>query len=182
MRRAAAILAGGQARRFGGAHKGLLVIDGETIAARQLRLLRPHADELLIIANDLPAYAALGARVVPDLHPGLGPLAGLEAALLATSADELLLLACDLPFADPAPLAAAPPSRAVVARAGDVIQPLCARYQRDVLPAVQARLAARQLRFFDFVNGLLPLYVDVPARDLRNVNTPADLAALTCPW
>ena len=183
MRRAAAILAGGRAQRLGGVHKGLLVIDGEPIAARQLRLLAPHADELLVIANDADAYAAVAAaghaRVVRDLHPGQGPLAGLEAALAATSASELLLVACDLPFVDVAALVAAPPALAVIARAGDVVQPLCARYHRDVLPLAQARLLAQRLRFLDFVAELAPVYVEVAARTLLNVNTPADLAALT---
>src|SRR5205823_301046 len=104
MGRAAAILAGGQARRMGGVHKGLLVIDGEPIVARQLRLLGAYADELVIVANDVAAYreiaAAAHARIVSDLHPGDGPLAGLEAALTATSASELLLVACDLPFVE----------------------------------------------------------------------------------
>src|SRR4051812_10933938 len=114
MRRAAAILAGGRARRLGGVHKGLLLVDGEPIVARQLRQLAAHAGELLIVANDVAAYAEVaaqhGARVVVDLHPGDGPLAGLEAALSATGAPELLLVACDLPFVDVAALAAAPPA------------------------------------------------------------------------
>jgi molybdopterin-guanine dinucleotide biosynthesis protein A len=187
MRRAAAILAGGRARRLGGVHKGLLVVGGEPIVARQLRLLRPFADELLVVANDAAAYAAVAgaaaARVVRDLHPGDGPLAGLEAALGATTAPELLLVACDLPFVDVAPLVAAPPALAVVARAGDIVQPLCARYDRAVLPRVQARLAAQQLRLLDFVAELAPIYVEVAARALLNINTPEDLAradALTC--
>jgi molybdopterin-guanine dinucleotide biosynthesis protein A len=187
MKLAAAILAGGRARRLGGVHKGLLVVGGEPMVARQLRLLAPFAGELLVIANDADPYAAIaaaaGARVVRDLHPGLGPLAGLEAALSATTAPALLLLACDLPFAEVAPLATAAPALAVVARAGEVVQPLCARYDRAVLPRVQARLAAQQLRFLDFVAELAPAYVEVAPRALLNVNTPDELAAadaLTC--
>jgi molybdopterin-guanine dinucleotide biosynthesis protein A len=174
---AAAILAGGRARRLGGAHKGLLRVGGEPIVARQLRALAPLVGERLIVANDPDAYAGFGVRVIPDLHPDRGPLAGLEAALLATDAATLVVLACDLPFADPGPLVAAPPAPLVVARAGDVVQPLVGRYARALLPEVQARLAAGRLRLFDLVDAVGAQLVDVDAHTLTNVNTAEELAA-----
>jgi molybdopterin-guanine dinucleotide biosynthesis protein A len=178
---AAAILAGGRARRLGGVHKGLIPVGGEPIVARQLRALAPFVDERVIVANDAVAYASVaaagGARVVPDVHPDRGPLAGLEAALLATGAEALLLFACDLPFLDVLPLLAAPMGAAAIARAGAVVQPLHARYARSILPLVQARLAADRLRLLDLVDELSPWYVDVDARALTNINTPEELAA-----
>jgi molybdopterin-guanine dinucleotide biosynthesis protein A len=184
---AAAILAGGRARRLGGGHKGLCVVGGEPIVARQLRALAPHVGERVIVANEAAAYAGFGVRVIPDRHPDRGPLAGIEAAFGAVDAEALVVLACDLPFADVAPIVAAPATAAiVVARAGDVVQPLCGRYARALLPEVQARLAAGRLRLFDLVDAVGALAVDVPARALFNVNTPDELAAAerlaaTCP-
>jgi molybdopterin-guanine dinucleotide biosynthesis protein A len=178
---AAAILAGGRARRLGGAHKGLLPVGGIPMVVRQLRALAPLAVERVIVANQPEAYAAVaaaeGARVIPDVHPDRGPLAGLEAALLATSAPYLLVLACDLPFPEPALLVAAPPCLAAIARAGEVVQPLHARYDRAILLRVQARLAGDRLRLLDLVAELDPRYVELPARAVLNVNTSADLAA-----
>lgn len=182
---AAAILAGGRARRLGGAHKGLVEVAGQAIVARQLAALKPYAATCFIVANDVAAYASFGVPVVADLHPGRGPLAGIEAAFAASEAAELLVFACDLPFIAPAAMVAAPAADVVVARAGDVVQPLHARYSRAILPQLQQRLTANRLRLFDLVNALAPLYVDVAPDALFNVNTPADLAraealATTC--
>jgi molybdopterin-guanine dinucleotide biosynthesis protein A len=176
---AAAILAGGRARRLGGGHKGLVHVGGLSIVARQLAALRAlgsRLGECFIVANDANAYAGVGVRVVPDLNPGSGPLAGIEAAFAASDAAQLLVFACDLPFIDAGPLLDAPPADVVVARAGAVVQPLHARYGRAIVPRLQARLAANQLRLFDLVDALEPRYVDVDPRALCNVNTPEDLA------
>ena len=177
--RAAAILAGGRARRLGGGHKGLVEVGGRAIVARQLAALKPYVDACFIVANDAAAYAAFGAswvRIVPDVHPDLGPLAGIEAAFAASDAAELLVFACDLPFIAPAPFVAAPAAEVVVARAGDVVQPLHARYSRAILPQLQAQLSANALRLFDLVNACNPRYIDVEPRAIFNVNTREDLA------
>jgi molybdenum cofactor guanylyltransferase len=178
---AAAILAGGRGKRLGGTEKGLIAIGGEPIVLRQLRVLAPLVAERIIVAGDLAPYADFDARLVNDLHPGGGPLAGLEAALSATTADELLVFACDLPFLDVALVTAlrdAPPAEAVVARLDGKAQPLAARYARTILPRVQRRLSKDKLRMLDLVAELDPQWVDFPAgtRALFNVNTPEQLA------
>ena len=99
---AAAILAGGRGKRLGNAQKALVEVGGTPIVARQLAVLKPLTDEQIIVAGDIKPYEGFGARLVTDLHPGAGPLAGLESALAATKADALLVFACDLPFLDAA--------------------------------------------------------------------------------
>jgi molybdopterin-guanine dinucleotide biosynthesis protein A len=178
---AAAILAGGRGKRLGGTDKGLVVIGGEPIVTRQLRALAPLVAERLVVAGNLDPYADCDARLVVDLHPGGGPLAGLEAALSATDADQLLVFACDMPFIDAALVRAlcdAPAAEAVVARLDGKAQPLAARYARTILPRVQRRLQRDKLRMLDLVAELDPQWLDFPAgtRALFNVNTPADLA------
>jgi len=178
---AAAILAGGRGKRLGGTLKGLVRIGGEPIVQRQLRVLGPLVDERLIVSRDTTPYASCDARLVVDLHPGVGPLAGLEAALEATTAESLLVFACDLPFLDAALVTAlrdAPAAEAVVARLDGKAQPLAARYARSVLPRVQRRLSRDKLRLLDLVAELDPQWIDFPAgtRALFNVNTPADVA------
>jgi len=97
---AAAILAGGRGKRLGGTDKKLLVVGGTPIVARQLRVLAPFCTERIVVAGDPTPYKDFDARLVTDLHPGAGPLAGLESALAATTAEALLVFACDLPFLD----------------------------------------------------------------------------------
>lgn len=182
MKVAAAILAGGAGKRLGNVAKGLVPVGGRPIVARQLDVLKPLVEECLIVAGDPKPYDSFGARLVVDLHPGGGPLSGIEAALSATTADALLVFACDLPFLDAALVTALrdsePAAEAVVARLDGKSQPLAARYARSILPKVQRRLSRDQLRMLDLVGALDPRFVDFSAdtRSLFNVNTPAELA------
>lgn len=190
MKVAAAILAGGRGKRLGNIDKGLVRVGGQPIVARQLAVLQPLVAERLIVAGDPAPYKDFGARLVVDLHPGGGPLSGIEAALSASDADALLVFACDLPFLDAALVTAlrdAEPAEAVVARLDGKAQPLAARYARSILPTVKRRLSRDQLRMLDLVGAVDPRWLDFPAdtRALFNVNTPADLAraeqlAATC--
>lgn len=79
---AAAILAGGQARRMGGGDKGRTIVGGEDVLTRTVRVLRPQAALLAVNANgDAARFADLGCPVWPDVIPDAGPLSGLAAAL-----------------------------------------------------------------------------------------------------
>jgi len=76
------ILAGGEARRYGGAAKGLERVGGRRIIDRVAQVLAVAADDLLLVANDPDAAAWLpGVPVAADLRPGNGSLGGIHAAL-----------------------------------------------------------------------------------------------------
>jgi molybdopterin-guanine dinucleotide biosynthesis protein A len=90
----ALILAGGKATRLGGIAKHELVIEGETILARQVRVLAPRVSEIVIAA---PRDIA-GFRTVRDALEGVGPLAGIAAGLAATRTPWLLVVAGDMPY------------------------------------------------------------------------------------
>src|SRR5881394_1250332 len=103
----AAILAGGQATRFGGRDKSALLVDGATILDRQLAALGSVSDDLMIVgsasAGDAAASAfargqheRASARFIPDIVPGCGPLGGVHAALTAARHGAVLLVACDM--------------------------------------------------------------------------------------
>lgn len=93
------ILAGGQARRFGGGDKCLLPLAGRPLLAHVIGQLRPQLGRLVLNANGDPArFAAFGLAVIADTlagHPG--PLAGLLAGLRHAEA-----LASSLPLDKPA--------------------------------------------------------------------------------
>jgi molybdenum cofactor guanylyltransferase len=186
---AAAILAGGRARRMGGAWKGGLEVGGRAIVEREVAALARVCGEILLVAGERAVEAPAPARLVIDRAPGLGPLAGIDAALAATRADALLVVGCDLPFLDERLLAlvrdAAPDADAVMPRVGGRPQALHARYARSIAPAIAERLKRGELRLLELVASLRVHFLDEdelraidPAlRGLTNVNTPDELAA-----
>jgi molybdopterin-guanine dinucleotide biosynthesis protein A len=189
----AAILAGGRARRLGGADKASLIVGDARIIDRQLAALATVADEVRIVANDPGRYAELGVRVIPDVIAGAGPLGGLYTALAGAGHERVVILACDLPFVTAALLerlviefGTGEEIDAVVPRSRRGLEPLCAVYAARCAAAARARIDRRQLE----VAGLL---TDVRVRELgpdalapyddgslfENVNTPHDYARAT---
>lgn len=184
----AAILAGGRARRLGGADKASLTVGRARIIDRQLAALSAVADDIRIVCNDPGRYADLGIRVIADAIPGAGPLGGIYSALLDAAHEHVLIVACDLPFVTAAlleRLAAEslgwPETDAVVPRSARGLEPLCAVYRRRCAAAARRRIEQGTLQ----AAGLLE---DVRARILEpdalapydegalfeNVNTPHD--------
>jgi molybdopterin-guanine dinucleotide biosynthesis protein A len=186
----AAILAGGRARRFGGADKASLPLGRARIIDRQLAALSVVADDIRIVANDRGRYAGLGVRVIPDVMPEAGPLGGIYTALLDASHERVLILACDLPFVTAALLerlavesGTGQEVDAVVPRSARGLETLCALYMRRCAGAARVRIERGDLK----VAGLL---ADLRVRELgpealapyddgslfENVNTPHDHA------
>ncbi len=76
MRRLGAILAGGQATRFG-SDKGAALLGGKALIDHVAEGLRPQVDALIICGRDWPELVSVADRPAPHL----GPLGGLCAAL-----------------------------------------------------------------------------------------------------
>jgi molybdenum cofactor guanylyltransferase len=185
---AAAIIAGGPARRLGGATKPLLEIAGRAVADRQLAVLRPIFPRLFVVANDPAPWRLRGVEVFPDRVAGAGPLAGLSAALEAAGdAEAVVCLAGDLPFLSPALLMAlrdrAPEADALAPRPAGRAEPLCARYALRARAVVDVRLAAGQLALHELLTELATVWLDDEALatldpgglSFINLNTPDDL-------
>ena len=146
---AAAILAGGRARRFHGANKAALDVGGERIIDRQLRLLRTVAYPVFVVANRLDGFAGLQVDVIPDAIPDAGPLGGIYTTLLASPAPRTIIVGCDMPFLTGMLLRAlAVPSSAdvVIARGATGYEPLCATWAAACLPVVERRIRAGALK------------------------------------
>jgi len=99
------VLAGGRARRMGGADKAQIEIGGATILQRVLDRIRPQCRRVILNTNaDPQRFAATGLPVVADSVPDFaGPLAGILAALdwtaeHAPQSDWLLSVPSDCPF------------------------------------------------------------------------------------
>ena len=180
-----AILAGGAARRMGGADKGLLLLNQRSLVSWTALALAPQVSDIMIVANrNLRDYAALGYPVIEDLRSGfLGPLAGFEAALSACQKDWLLSCPVDAPYL-PAGYArrmqAASAGRPAVASLAGHMEPLHALIPRSALPSLQAYLAAGGRKTGAWLQSLDPVLVsfDDNPQGFRDADTPEALAAL----
>jgi molybdopterin-guanine dinucleotide biosynthesis protein A len=189
----AAILMGGQARRFGGRDKAALVVDGRSIRDRQMTELLALTPDVLIVgspAGRAPDARSGAGRVVSDRVPGCGPLGGLHTALCEARGDAVIVIACDMPYASAAflghLLALTRDADAVVPLTERGYHPLCAAYTRACLAPAAARLAEGRLKMIDLfedvrVRAVTAEEIDAFGRHgrlLTNVNTPAEYGDL----
>lgn len=183
----AAILAGGVARRMGGADKSALTVGGERILDRQLSALRALTDSILVVGGAQGRFEALGLRTVPDAVPAGGAMAGIYSAIIASPHAWTLVVACDMPFLS-APLLQELTGRrsalidVVMPRTHEGLQPLCALYSERCAPALRARLERGLLRASEIVEDVRVEELgpdEIAAYDpdglmFVNVNTPHD--------
>lgn len=96
----AVILAGGQAKRMGGADKGLQLLHGKPLFQHIYKRLRTQVEQISINANRNHAeYSADGLMVFADRIAGFqGPLSGILTALERSETDFVLFVPCDCPF------------------------------------------------------------------------------------
>lgn len=181
-RLAAAILAGGQARRLGGINKGTLPIGNAQIIDRQLEALRAVASPVFVVGWDSPDWSARGLTIVPDDIPDTGALGGIYTAIVHSPCDRTLVVACDMPFLSAdflGRLAAVDGADLVIPKSARGYEPLCAIYTRACLPDIRARLARGALQAAKLPQGvriaeLGPGTLGMDERVFVNVNTPHD--------
>jgi molybdopterin-guanine dinucleotide biosynthesis protein A len=179
------IVAGGASSRMGRA-KALLPFRGRPLLARQLEILRPLFDRVLVASNDADAFGSFGVDIVPDILSERCSLTAIHAVLMATRTEHAFVVACDLPFLNPrlveSLLAQRKGNDVVVPRSGDQIEPLHAVYSRACLRVIEdsARRGEWKVdRFFPAVRAcLVPVRVEdwlVEGRSpFFNANTPAE--------
>jgi molybdopterin-guanine dinucleotide biosynthesis protein A len=185
---AAAILAGGRARRFAGEDKSRLVVEGQPIIIRQLAILQRAAAHVFVVGSDRARYADVGIETYPDALPGTGVIGGIYTALLYTRLPRVLVLACDLPFVT-APLLEELVRRShghdgAWVRTSKGVEPLLACYAAAAGGRVLRQIQRGHLKAADLGGVLMMADVDADAlkqldpdgRALVNVNTPEDYA------
>jgi molybdopterin-guanine dinucleotide biosynthesis protein A len=168
-----------------GADKALLTVDGVAMAARVAAALRAAgAADVCCVGGDHDALGALGLQVVPDEHPGEGPLGALITALSATDRPIVVVAPCDLVAPDPAvartvlaALLGAPGADAAVPVAGGVRQPLDGAYRTTCGPALLAAFAGGERSVKRALAALTIVEVTaVGPAGLADADTPEDLA------
>ncbi|MEY9927099.1 molybdopterin-guanine dinucleotide biosynthesis protein A [Catenulispora sp. GP43] len=150
------VLAGGGARRLGGADKPALEVGGISLLDRVLAACRGAAS-VAVVGPPRP----VGRPVVftREYPPGGGPVPALAAGMAVGSADHVAVFAADLPFLDVEAVTLLRRSLTADAvlftdeRGKD--QPLAAIYRRNALGAALGALSElRGARLFAIVEGL----------------------------
>jgi len=179
------ILAGGQARRMGGADKALLPLAGRALILHVIERLEPQVERLAISANGNPARLAdLGLPVLPDETP-LGPLSGILSALIWAAdqgADAVVSSPVDAPFlpGDLTPrLQLAGNGGLAIAQSGGRLHPVCGLWPVALAPALTAFLASgAKPKMMDFAAQHAAATADFPDDGaFTNLNTPEDMTA-----
>lgn len=184
----ASVLAGGLSRRMG-TNKALIPMDGETIIARAVRVLKVAFNEVNIIANDPLLYEGLDVRVYSDIIREAGSLGGVYTALFHAKHDYVFVTACDMPFLDMAVVrkvaSAIDAYDAAVPFIGGRLHPLHAAYSKRCLKTIEAMIKEGNLRITELF-GRIKTYrltqehfqgMDAE-RSVENVNTKEELERL----
>jgi molybdenum cofactor guanylyltransferase len=173
------ILAGGQSRRFG-SDKARAALRGAPLILHVAGVLRAVGEDVTAVAEVAEKYVDFGLRTIGDLHPGAGPLAGLETAL-ADRLDRLgagwvVVASCDLAalraewvevIAGRLPAADSTIDFRAVAYRSEVWQPFPAGYHTELLPVVREFLDGGKASF---------------QRLLSDGRARATAVALPCDW
>lgn len=186
MVKTAIILAGGKSTRMG-EDKAFLPFGDRPMLNRVIDELRPHFDDLILVTNHPVQHMSLpDIRLVSDVTPGQGPLGGIFSGLLASRGRHNLVVGCDMPFLNHLLLDYLWSLRewgdVVVPLTHEALSPMCAIYDRRVLPVLREALDAGDRQVMGLFPRLRVHYVredeltpyDPDLLSFRNVNTPED--------
>lgn len=163
-----AILAGGEARRFG-SDKAMALLDGVTLIDRIATTLRPQVDDL-VLSGRPPG--------IPDRPAGIGPLGGIAAALHHAQENRftsVVTVPCDTPLL-PDDLVANLAQQKGACFVADL--PVIGWWPASMANVIDAYLQAggnRSIRSWGQTVDATPVSLDTA---IANINTRADLAML----
>ena len=177
------VLAGGKSSRLG-RDKALLEWGGMRLIERSISIIEPLCDNIMISTNN-PALAYLGYPLVNDEHRGIGPIAGLHAALRYSRAARHIVIPCDTPLVTIdvferlfAVASAAHPPACIAGTEDGFIEPLIGCYHRSALPILEEQIKKHDYKLH---NSLTRMGAQIEIfRDRRlfwNINTKADMTA-----
>lgn len=178
------VLIGGRSSRMGEA-KHLMRLEGRSLFARTLDVLRTCVEEVFVIgAGDLPPDAGPVLRLADA--PGEGPLAGILGAMLIRPLHSWAIAACDMPLMSREALEwlweqSQTECAAVIPRTSDgFLQPLLAVYHPTALPHLNAlRHAGKSISALPEVAPVhMPAVPAALADAWANFNTPDEQRAL----
>jgi molybdopterin-guanine dinucleotide biosynthesis protein A len=168
------LLVGGASSRFG-SPKALAVFRGEPLAVRAHRLLQETFDRVLVVGKDADALE-LPFAVEDDGSDARAAMVGVAAGLRLAETDLSVILPTDMPLVRRELLLALADSAEGVDAAIVPTGPLPGAYRHSALPVLERRIAAGELALHRALVEFEIRVVEADPEELRNVNTPADLA------
>ena len=164
-----------------GFNKEYLRIDDEYLVHRQIEILSPLFDEVIVVTNNPDFYDGFGVVTTSDIILKKSPLIGLHAGLHASSNEYNYLVACDMPFLYPSFIKRANQSvkdkEAYVVKSGKYFEPFHGFYKRELIPKLEA-FVEDNLKFQDFIETLDCHSIEVLDEELgmfKNLNYPVDI-------
>jgi len=179
------VLAGGRARRMGGADKGLVPLAGRPMVCWVSESLAGQCEQVMVNANrNADRYRELtGLPVLADtMQDFAGPLAGMASGLAACTTEWMATAPCDSPLIAPDLVARlraaldADGADLAVAHDGERMQPVFALLPTRLLPSLREFLdgGGRKIdQWYAAQRTALASFEDRP-RMFLNVNTPEE--------
>ena len=184
------VLAGGKGLRLGG-EKAFLEINGENLLQRVIsRLDFLNSDTILVIAEEqkLPQLAYnQSLKIVTDIYPRKGPLAGIYSGLLNSYSEKTFVVACDMPFLDKELISylleVSIGFDITIPRFGNIVEPLHSVYSKNCLEAIVKLLVSNNLKVDNLLKMVKVRYVETQEVNyfdpdhfsFFNINTKKDL-------
>lgn len=187
----AAILAGGENKRFNGKTKANIQISGIRIIARTVKILHDIFDDIVIVTNTPDEFKGYQHfTIVPDEIKNVGPLGGIQAALKAAKNDAVFVFASDMPCISSEIIRKhidfynKRRCDAAIPRIKDFKEPLHAIYHKKIEEQLLEFLkGTNKYSIENFIKDLNVRYhnlddIDFNKRAFVNINTPQDLSCM----
>ena len=187
----AAILAGGQNKRFNGKTKANIQISGVRIIARTIKILHDIFDDIIIVTNTPDEFKGYKHfTIIPDQYKNIGPLGGIHAALNAAKNEAVFVFASDMPCISSQMVRNhidfynRRVCDAAIPRINDFKEPLHAIYNRKVQDQlIDFITGTNKYSIENFIKNLNVRYHNLHdsidnRKAFMNINTPEDLSCM----
>jgi molybdopterin-guanine dinucleotide biosynthesis protein A len=182
------VLAGGKSTRMG-TDKAMLEFKGKPLIQHAVDMLRLVCKEVVISAPP-GRYLFTGCDIWPDIVPLQAPMAGIYSCLYRSSNAWNIVLSCDMPLIAPGLLLTLLSHRndadILIPSHDSDLEPLCAVYNRSLVPALKNSIDNQQFSLIQFVLKSRHKIIEIDQSNpfyrpdlFSNINTTDDFGLLS---